>query len=104
MGLGIPMHVAKTADQAEFSRAVHGVSPIKLLDQNGVFDVPVLAVHASVLSDADVEILAVREATVVHCPSAYMRAGMPLAAVPRTQFSSSVLQAAVRWPTARHRP
>ncbi len=83
LGVGIHIHVAESADQDALSRAVHGVSPVKLLDQNGVFDVPVLAVHAAVLSEADVEILAVREATVVQCPSAYMRAGMQLAPVPR---------------------
>jgi 5-methylthioadenosine/S-adenosylhomocysteine deaminase len=90
LGVGIHIHVAESADQDALSRAAHGVSPIKLLDQNGVFDVPVLAVHAATLSEADVEILAVRQATVVQCPSAYMRAGMPLAPVPR------LLEAGVR--------
>ncbi len=90
LGVGIHIHVAESADQDALSRETHGVSPIKLLDQNGVFDVPVLAVHAAALSAADIEILAVREATVVQCPSAYMRAGMPLAPVSR------LLQAGVR--------
>lgn len=83
LGVGIHIHVSESVDQDELSRATHGVSPIKLLDQNGVFDVPVLAVHAATLSAADIEILAVREATVVQCPTAYLRAGMPLAPVPR---------------------
>ncbi len=83
LGAGIHIHVAESADQDALSQTIHGVSPVKLLDQNGVFDVPVLAVHAAALSPTDIEILAARQVTVVQCPSAYMRAGMPFAPVSR---------------------
>jgi 5-methylthioadenosine/S-adenosylhomocysteine deaminase len=81
LGVGIHIHVSETADQVELTRSLHGITPVELLELNGVFDVPVLAVHASELSRTDIGILAAHRATVVQCPMAYMKLGMPLAPV-----------------------
>jgi 5-methylthioadenosine/S-adenosylhomocysteine deaminase len=81
LGVGIHIHVSESAEQVDLARSIHGISPVELLELNGVFDVPVLAVHAIALSQTDIEILAAHNATVVQCPVAYMKLGMQLAPV-----------------------
>ncbi len=76
LGVGIHIQVAETLEQVSQSLAQHDLTPVELLNTNGVLDVPVVAVHCVHLSEADVEILAARDVTVVYCPSAQMKLGL----------------------------
>jgi 5-methylthioadenosine/S-adenosylhomocysteine deaminase len=46
----------------------YGVNPVKWLDQIGVLDSNSQIVHAVWVDEEEIELLATREATVVHCP------------------------------------
>lgn len=87
LGVGIHIHVAESAAQVARSQLEHGLTPVELLARNGVFDVPVLAAHCIYLEEADREILAAHEATVVQCPVCHMKLGMGVTGVPALQAS-----------------
>lgn len=82
LGVGIHIHLAESQGQVDNSLARHNLTPVEVLDRNGVLDVPVLAAHAIYLSEPDVEILAARRATVVQCPTCHMKLGMGVTRVP----------------------
>ncbi len=54
----------------DFCSLAYDMTPIEVLDKNGLFDVPVLAANAAYLKEVDIAILAARGACVVACPSA----------------------------------
>jgi cytosine/adenosine deaminase-related metal-dependent hydrolase len=69
---------------ADFCRRIHadaprhqGTSPIHWLESKGLLPDGALIVHGNTLDDADMEILARRKATVVHCPSSHAFFGHP---------------------------
>jgi formiminoglutamate deiminase len=64
-----PVHVHLSEQRAENEqcRALHGCSPAELLDSRGVWRPATVAVHATHLSDSDVEILALQH--VCFCPT-----------------------------------
>jgi formiminoglutamate deiminase len=66
---GQPVHVHLSEQRAENDqcRAVHGCSPAELLEEHGVWRPATVAVHATHLSDRDVEILGGRH--VCFCPT-----------------------------------
>lgn len=78
LGVGIHIHVAETQAQVEQALAAYDLTPVELLDRNGVLDVSVLAAHGIYLSDVDRAILADRDVTVVQCPTTHMRLGLGL--------------------------
>lgn len=81
LGLGIHLHLAESEAQVAASLAKFGMSPVELLDKNGVFDVPVTAAHAIHLNHVDIDLLAERGAQVVYCPSAHTHRGLQRTAV-----------------------
>ena len=90
LGVGIRLRLAESAEQVDFSLLAYDLTPVEVLDRNGVLDVPVVAAHAAYLSEVDMEILATREASVIACPTVQRAAG--LAATP----VAALLQAGVK--------
>lgn len=87
LGVGIHIHVADLQQHVDESLARYDLTPVELLDRNGVLDVQVLAVHAAHLDESDCEILASKGTTVVHCPTVEMRlatGATPVAALHRS--------------------
>ena len=82
LGVGIHIHVAELQADVDRSLALYDLTPVQLLEANGVLEVPVLAAHAVFLADFDREILAARGATVVQCPTAQMKLGCGVTPVP----------------------
>jgi 5-methylthioadenosine/S-adenosylhomocysteine deaminase len=76
LGLGIHLRVAESQEQLEFSMLAYDMTPIEVLDKNGVLDVPVVAANAAYMTEVDIAILAARGASVVACPSAQRAAGL----------------------------
>jgi 5-methylthioadenosine/S-adenosylhomocysteine deaminase len=70
LGVGIHLRVSESQEQVDFSLLAYDMTPIEVLNQNGVLDVPVLAANAAYLQEVDIAILAARGACVVTCPSA----------------------------------
>jgi formiminoglutamate deiminase len=71
VGAGRPLHVHLSEQPAENEacRAVHGVTPTRLLADEGVLGPATTAVHAVHLEAADVDLLASSGTTVCVCPS-----------------------------------
>ncbi|PKN83778.1 MAG: amidohydrolase [Chloroflexi bacterium HGW-Chloroflexi-8] len=62
------IHVSETREEVQMSLDEYGVNPVKWLDQIGVLDSNSQIVHAVWVDEEEIELLATREATVVHCP------------------------------------
>jgi 5-methylthioadenosine/S-adenosylhomocysteine deaminase len=60
----------------------YGVSPIKYLQQFGVFDQNFLAVHCVHASHDDIRILKTKRAAVAHCPKSNAKTGCGIAPLP----------------------
>jgi 5-methylthioadenosine/S-adenosylhomocysteine deaminase len=76
LGVGIHIHLAESQQQVEQLLARYDLTPVEVLDRNGVLDVPVLAAHCMHISAADQEILASRDVSAVQCPSSHMKMGL----------------------------
>lgn len=62
-------HVSEQVGENEACRAHHGESPIGLIAESGALTKRFSAVHATHLTDLDIEHLAAADATVVMCPT-----------------------------------
>jgi len=82
LGVGIHIHLAELQADVERSLALYDMTPVQLLEANGVLEVPVIAAHAVFLADFDRQILAARGATAVQCPTTHMKLGYGVAPVP----------------------
>ncbi|MCY4072870.1 MAG: amidohydrolase [Chloroflexi bacterium] len=80
IGCGIHIHVAETVEQTQASLAKHGLTPIAVLQNCGIFNVPTLLAHAVGATSADLETLAelAQPAGIAHCPKAYAKLAMGL--------------------------
>jgi cytosine/adenosine deaminase-related metal-dependent hydrolase len=94
-GLPVTIHAAESREEAalfaagsgplaEYCRAIFpnaprhlGTSPVRWLEANGLLPDGLILVHGNTLDAADMEILARRKATVVHCPSSHAFFGHP---------------------------
>jgi len=73
--LDIPVHchVHETALEVEESIKLHGMRPIARLDQLGLWNDRMIAVHMTQLTDAEIALCADRGVSVVHCPQSNMK-------------------------------
>jgi 5-methylthioadenosine/S-adenosylhomocysteine deaminase len=82
LGAGMHIHAAETQAQMQNSILRDDLTPIEILDRNGVFDVQALVAHGIYLSDADISILAAKHASVVQCATSQMKLGLGLTRAP----------------------
>jgi 5-methylthioadenosine/S-adenosylhomocysteine deaminase len=82
LGAGMHIHAAETQAQMQKSILRDDLTPIEILDRNGVFDVPALVAHGIYLSDSDTAILAAKHASVVQCATSQMKMGLGLTRAP----------------------
>ena len=78
----LQVHVARDREEVEFSLAVYGRRPIEQLAEWGVIGPELLAIHAILVTDREVELLAAGGAAVAHQPVECMNI---LNGVPRVQ-------------------
>jgi 5-methylthioadenosine/S-adenosylhomocysteine deaminase len=81
LDLPIHMHVHETAQEVAQSLQEHGLRPLERLERLGLVNERLLAVHATQLLDAEIELLARRGASVVHCPSSNLKLASGIAPV-----------------------
>jgi formimidoylglutamate deiminase len=69
--LDVPLHahVSEQVREVEACKAVHGLRPVELLAEEGVLSERFTAVHATHLTDGEIELLASAGARVCGCPS-----------------------------------
>lgn len=83
LGVGIHIHVSETAEQVELSLQEHGITPVRMLAETGVLDVPTILGHCLFPREEDFAILAGAPTGVCHAPKTYLKLGMGTAPVRR---------------------
>jgi len=83
LGVGIHTHVSETSDQVRLSLEQHGITPVEMLLETGVLEVPTILAHCLYPTDRDIEILAKHPAGIAHAPKTYLKLGMGAAPVLR---------------------
>lgn len=80
IGSGIHIHVAETVEQTQASLAKRGLTPIEVLQECGIFNVPTILAHVVGATSADLETLAelAQPAGIAHCPKTYAKLAMGL--------------------------
>ncbi|MBX6363624.1 MAG: formimidoylglutamate deiminase [Gemmatimonadetes bacterium] len=68
-GLPLHMHVSEQPAEVRASLERYGLAPVELLDAEGVLSAAFTAVHATHISDAEVQLLGETRATVCACPT-----------------------------------
>lgn len=81
LDLPVHMHVHETAQEVEQSLRQHGARPLERLEGLGLVNERLIAVHATQLLDAEIQLLAQRGASVVHCPASNLRLASGIAPV-----------------------
>ena len=78
IGSGIHIHAAETLEQTQDSLQRRGQTPIDVLHDCGIFNVPTVLAHALGATPGDLEILADLSAPVgiAHCPKTYAKLAM----------------------------
>ena len=69
----IHMHLHETVHEIEESTARYGMRPLERLDQLGLLDSQLVAVHMTQLLSAEIETVAERGINVVHCPQSNLK-------------------------------
>ncbi len=73
LGTGIHMHVAEAKNEVEYSVEKYGVKTVTYLEQLGVLDHNLLAVHSVWLDNDEVDLFQKRDVKVSHNPASAMR-------------------------------
>jgi 5-methylthioadenosine/S-adenosylhomocysteine deaminase len=71
--LPLHTHVHETRAEVDQGVAQYGVRPLERLDRLGVVTSRLIAAHAVHLTDAEIALLAERDAAVVHCPASNLK-------------------------------
>ncbi len=75
LGVGIHTHVSETMAQVQLSRQQHGKTPVQVLADSGVLDLPTILAHCVYPTDEDLALLAQGNSGVAHAPKTFMKLG-----------------------------
>lgn len=81
-GLGIHIHLAETLDEVQRIKNRYGKLPVELMEEVGLFEVPVTAAHCVHLEPHEINILRDYNVKVVHNPESNMKLASGIAPVP----------------------
>lgn len=81
LGLGIHIHVAETTQQTIASLRQRGQTPIQVLEQTGVLEVPTILAHVCGATPADIALMARYPVGIAHAVKTYLKLGMGTAPV-----------------------
>ncbi|SFB86480.1 Cytosine/adenosine deaminase [Marinospirillum celere] len=73
LGLRLQMHVHETAFEVDKAVEDNGIRPLQRLDKLGLLDSNFMAVHLTQLNAEDIQLLAARGVTAVHCPQSNLK-------------------------------
>ena len=77
----IQMHLCETKFEVESCIKEHGVTPIKLMDSLGMFELGTIADHAVYLTEEDMELMAAKKVRVAHNPQSNLKLASGIAPV-----------------------
>jgi 5-methylthioadenosine/S-adenosylhomocysteine deaminase len=78
LGIGIHIHAAETMGQTIASVEKRGQTPIEVLEQTGILDLPTIIAHGCGLTEKDIALLSRHTAGVAHAPKTYLKLAMDL--------------------------
>jgi len=81
LDLGIHIHAAETTGQTQASLEAHGKTPIQVLADTGVLDLPTILAHCCGVTPEDICLMAQRPCGVAHAPKTYLKLAMGAAPV-----------------------
>ncbi len=73
LDIPVHMHVHETANEVSQFKQLHGIRPIQLLEELGLLNPNLIAVHMTQLSAVEIERLAKTGVNVVHCAESNMK-------------------------------
>ena len=79
----IQMHLCETKGEVENCIKEHGVTPIKLMEQLGMFEQGTIAAHCVYLTEDDMDIMAAKNVRVAHNPQSNLKLASGIAPVAR---------------------
>lgn len=79
----IQMHLCETKGEVENCIKEHGVTPIKLMDQLGMFEQGTIAAHCVYLTEDDMDTMAAKNVRVAHNPQSNLKLASGIAPVAR---------------------
>ncbi|HWO25086.1 MAG TPA: amidohydrolase [Kofleriaceae bacterium] len=81
LGVGAHIHVSETREQVRSSLERTGKTPIEVVRDAGLFEVPTILAHAAHPTDGDIQIMARAGAGVAHCPKTFLKLAAGIAPV-----------------------
>ena len=82
LGAELHMHLAETKGEVDNCYKEHGLSPIALMDNLGMFEHGTLAAHCVHVNSKDIEIMAQKKVRVAHNPQSNLKLASGLAPIP----------------------
>lgn len=82
LNIGLQIHVSETQKEVDDCIDLYGKSPVAVLEETGLFQLPVLAAHCVCVGPEDIDILARRGVNVSHNPASNLKLGSGIAPVP----------------------
>jgi 5-methylthioadenosine/S-adenosylhomocysteine deaminase len=81
LDVGIHIHASETMGQTEASLSKHGKTPLQVLAEVGVLDVPTILAHVCGALPTDIDLLAKYPTGIAHAPKTYLKLAMDIAPV-----------------------
>ena len=81
LGVGIHIHASENMDQTRASVAKHGKTPLQVLADLGLLNVPTILAHVCGALPQDIELLAKYPTGIAHAPKTYLKLAMDIAPV-----------------------
>jgi 5-methylthioadenosine/S-adenosylhomocysteine deaminase len=73
--VGIHIHVSETQGQVKLSQVQYGKTPVQVLEDAGILDVPTILAHCRFPTTEDLSLLARRNTGIAHAPKTYQKLG-----------------------------
>jgi len=81
LGIGVHMHIHETSDEVDQFVATHSMRPLAKLDQLGVLNERLCAVHVTQATSDEIQLLAKRNCHVLHCPESNLKLASGIAPI-----------------------
>ncbi len=82
LGTGVTIHLSEVQEDVRFAQKEYGRMPAEFMDEVGLVGPNVVFAHGVWLTENEWRILAVKRASVAHCPSSNMKLASGIAKVP----------------------